>query len=444
MDLQKVIALFADPFFPLFLYSCRFQHICGANPGANFSIMKQLKPSVSLFFDSRRAKNDGTFPVKLTIYYAADKKRYSTNVNVTKEEWEKINGEKLRDDNLKIIKRKLSIKTAKAEKIIENIETFSFTEFENKFFQKALVKANYRIEHKFDTYIQQLIKEGRIGNATSNRTTKNSLLAFKPNLTLLDITPDFLKDYENHMKSKNSSPSTIGIYLRHLRAIINQAINEGLLTQENYCFKKYKIPNSRNIKKALSFEELKKVLKYKTKNSNFQKAIDFWILTYLCNGMNMADILLLKHTSIHEDFAVYHRVKTINTKKNDLRPIRVYLTEEAKGIINKWRSKPTKNDYLFPILESGLTPLQIKHRIHRFLKFVNSNMKLVGIELGINKSMGTYTARHTYATVLKRKGVSVAAIGENLGHSSSATTENYLDSFTDDVKKEYGNMLTDF
>jgi len=406
--------------------------------------MKKLKPSATLFFDNRRQKRDGTYSVKLTIYYAGDKKRYSTNFVMTPDEWRKMNSEKLRDDNLKIIKRKLFALVTKAEKVIDTIEAFSFNEFERRFFEKAITKVSYSIEERFNNYIDALMKEGRVGNAISNRTTKNSLLSFKPFLSVLDITPEFLRDYENFMKSKNSSPSTIGIYLRHLRAIIKKAIKDGLMTNDNYPFKDYTIPSSRNIKKALNFSELKQVLEYKSINIQVQKAVDFWILTYLCNGMNMTDILRLKQKDIQVDFIFYHRAKTINTKKKDLRPIKVYLTDRAKSIILKWRSHPSKDDYVFPTLEANLTPLQIKYRIQGFLKFVNDHMKEVGIELGIEKPMGTYTARHTHATVLKRKGVSIAAIGENLGHSSSSTTESYLDSFTDDVKKEYAEMLTDF
>jgi integrase/recombinase XerD len=417
---------------------------CGANRGANLNIMKQLKASATLFFDNRHEKSDGTYSVKLTIYYAGEKKRYSTNIEMTLTQWQKINSDKLRDDDLKILKRKLAIQVTKAEKIIDGLEPFSFDDFEKIFFEKALAKSGCSLEQLFNNYYGELIKDGRIGNAFANRTTKNSLLLFKPSLSLFDITPDFLKSYENFMRQKNASPSTIGIYLRHLRAMINKAIEDGLLARDKYPFKKYKIPSSRNIKKALTFSELKQVLEYKSENINLQKAADFWILTYLCNGMNMTDILLLKHKSVQGDFIFFFRAKTINTKKKDLRPIKVYLTDGAKSIIAKWKSNPAKNDYLFPILEAGLTPLQIKYRTQRFLKFVNGNMKKVGMALGIEKPMGTYTARHTHATVLKRKGVSVAAIGENLGHSSSATTESYLDSFTDDVKKEYAEMLTDF
>ena len=40
-----------------------------------------------------------------------------------------------------------------------------------------------------------------------------------------------------------------------------------------------------------------------------------------------------------------------------------------------------------------------------------------------------HTARHSYATVLKRAGVSTSVICESLGHSSERVTQIYLDSF---------------
>jgi len=71
-------------------------------------------------------------------------------------------------------------------------------------------------------------------------------------------------------------------------------------------------------------------------------------------------------------------------------------------------------------------------------------MNNIGQELGIEQKIGTYAARHSFSTVMKRKGVSTEFIKESLGHSSVAVTENYLDSFEDKVKLEYTNLLTDF
>ena len=65
-------------------------------------------------------------------------------------------------------------------------------------------------------------------------------------------------------------------------------------------------------------------------------------------------------------------------------------------------------------------------------------------DLGIESKTGTYAARHTFATVMKRKGAPTSFIKDGLGHSSVATTENYLDTFEDEVILEYANALTTF
>jgi site-specific recombinase XerD len=62
----------------------------------------------------------------------------------------------------------------------------------------------------------------------------------------------------------------------------------------------------------------------------------------------------------------------------------------------------------------------------------------------IDKKGTTYVARHTFSTVLKRSGASTEYIQEALGHSDIKTTENYLDSFEKDVKKEFAQRLTAF
>ncbi|WP_235903450.1 tyrosine-type recombinase/integrase [Taibaiella lutea] len=46
--------------------------------------------------------------------------------------------------------------------------------------------------------------------------------------------------------------------------------------------------------------------------------------------------------------------------------------------------------------------------------------------LGIDKPVTTHSARHSFATILKNSGAPVAIISQALGHSSEATTQNYL------------------
>lgn len=406
--------------------------------------MEVYKPTATLFLDNRKSKKDGRFPVKLTIYCNPDKKRYSTGYDLTELEWDKINGDRLRDDNLKEIKIKIHSLRVSAQNVLDSLQPFSFYSFEEKFYQSAKSKTDLSLKLWFKNYIDVLKAGGNIGTAISYQTTINSLEKFKPNMQLQDITPVFLQAYENYMVDLKKSSSTIGIYLRQLRAIINQAIDANVLKSENYPFRKYEIPGGRNIKKALSEDDLKKILNHQPADTKQQKALDFWIFSYLCNGINFTDIMHLKPVNVNDNFIDFIRAKTKRTRKKDLRPIKVGLHSRAIEIMEKWKNNNPQNPYLFPILEEGLSPITVKHRCQRFIKWVNKHMDVIRLDLEIKNKVGTYVARHCYSTVLKRKGVSTEFIKEALGHSSTAVTENYLDSFADDVKLKYANMLTNF
>jgi site-specific recombinase XerD len=71
-------------------------------------------------------------------------------------------------------------------------------------------------------------------------------------------------------------------------------------------------------------------------------------------------------------------------------------------------------------------------------------MKQIGKKLKIEKDITTYTARHSFSTVLKRSGASIDIISEALGHSNVRTTESYLDSFEEDTIKKFSASLVAF
>lgn len=174
-------------------------------------------------------------------------------------------------------------------------------------------------------------------------------------------------------------------------------------------------------------------------------ARDFWLFSYFGNGMNVKDIVLLKNKNIQGDYLVFERAKTERTLRTDKKPITVFITEDMKAIIDRWANKDkSQNNYLFPILELGISPLEQFETTLLFISLINSWMKKITENLGINKKATTYVARHTFSTVMKRSGVSTEYIQEALGHTDIKTTENYLGSFDKEVKKEFAVRLTAF
>ena len=70
-------------------------------------------------------------------------------------------------------------------------------------------------------------------------------------------------------------------------------------------------------------------------------------------------------------------------------------------------------------------------------------MAIVSEELGLRKTTTIY-GRHFFSTIMKRSGASTEFIQEALGHAVKSTTENYLDSFENEIKKELSGKLVAF
>jgi len=154
-------------------------------------------------------------------------------------------------------------------------------------------------------------------------------------------------------------------------------------------------------------------------------------------------MLKLKYANIDGNEIHFYRSKTLHTSK-EKKEIETLLTSEMKQIIDKW-GNPDKspNNYIFPFLTGNETPLEQKNRIKDINRRINKHIKKVEDKLGIS-NISTYTARHSFASVLKRSGANIAYISDSLGHSDLKTTENYLASFEKEERIKNAALLTNF
>ena len=275
------------------------------------------------------------------------------------------------------------------------------------------------------TYIANLKNENRIRYAGMYEISYNSFIKFAKHLDIpfSDIDVAWLKRYEAWGKMHNLSLSTISTRLRHLRAVFNLALMEHAIKSDCYPFTNYKISklNKATAKRALTKDDILRIMEYQGKSQMECLAIDIFMFSYLCAGINFIDMAKLKYTNIQDNKIVYNREKT-----NKL--IIVPLQERAIQIIEKY--KDNKSDYVFPILSNlHRSEVQIANRLHKVLAILNKHLKEIGEKLRLPISLTTYVARHSFATVLKRAGVSTSIISESLGHSSEKITQIYLDSF---------------
>ncbi|MCW3090040.1 MAG: site-specific integrase [Ferruginibacter sp.] len=339
----------------------------------------------------------------------------------------------------------------KAELPSKNEETFDYSLFYKKF--PILLEDHNKpgtISISYLSFIKKFLREGRISSGINYHCSYVSLKKFKGNVRFTDITVSYLNEYESWLLNQDISITTVGMYLRPLRALFNEAIEDGIIKREKcYPFgrRKYKIPASKNIKKALDLTDVKRIYYYECDQeiASEQKARDFWLFSYFANGMNPKDIACLKYKNINDGYIVFDRSKTERAMRSAPKPITVFITEDMDAIIERWGNKDKSlNKYIFPVLEPGTTPLRQYELMQLFVSFINDWMKRILKKIGIDKKVTTYVARHTFSTVLKRSGASTEYIQEALGHTNVKTTENYLDSFGKEVKKEFSRRLTSF
>ncbi len=288
------------------------------------------------------------------------------------------------------------------------------------------------VAEMYDRLFAEMRKSERLGNLAVYKYSFNSLMSYTRNkldIPFRDIDCLWLKRYEEWLHARGCRDTTISQLFRTLRSVFNKAIEQEIIKQDAYPFNKFKI-NKFDIhteKRAISKEEVQRILAFEVSDSCFYFGLakDLFLFSYFGARINFSDIALLRFCDLRDGRVCYVRKKTG-------KPINFPLNDISTKIAKKYaRPSMSDGDYIFPILDSGLlkTEQQKRDRIRKSLKKINWELKTLGELIGLETPLTTYVARHTFATVLKRSGVSVALISESLGHSDLSTTQIYLDSF---------------
>jgi integrase/recombinase XerD len=399
--------------------------------------------SVFAFIDRYHPKQDGTCKVSVRVTYMRKKKYYPTGISVLPSEFDKATTAKRRTESDNMLFKRINSYLNKAIEAVGALPVFTFDKFEDIYLSNR--DAADSVAYGFDKYIQELRDENRIGSAVSYECARASIERFKPGLKFADITPTLLRKYQNWMVHIGNSLTTVGIYMRCLRTIFNRSNIDRALYPFGEKNGKYSIPSGRNIKKALSLEEISKIYHHKPKPESMEEmARDYWLFMYLCNGMNVKDFCLLKRKNIEADILTFKREKTKRSKKEQM-PTVVSIKPEAKAIITKWGQPSLNNEaFVFPHLQKGMTAECERQVVQQLTKTINKYMKRIATEIGINKPVTTYFARHSFATVLKNQGVSMEFISEALAHSSQQTTRSYLAGFEQETIHRTTDALLNF
>ena len=408
--------------------------------------------TVKLYFDKRRTKKDGTFPLKLKLFHLEHAVYISLGRSFKESQWNDKD-KKVRSSfpnsgmvNASIRKALSNATTLIAENQNE-IQNLSTSELKDLIHRKLFgdepksIKASTFFFKYTEEQIDRLRIANRIGTADSYKQTLTSFQKFLDytDIPLSKINLKFILYYEAECKGNGMKVNSIGVYLRTLRAIINRAINDGILSRDKYAFNNYSIKSEKTAKRAISKEEIQKIVALELKpDTRLWHSLNYFIFMFHLRGMNYIDLAYLKFENLVEGRVEYRRIKTGKLYS-------VKLTEKAQAIIDLYIKdrKYKANEYVFPILpkelRNDLEKERTKFKDKR--KYFNKDLKKIAKQCDIDVNLTTYVTRHTWASLAKFAGIAPAIIGESLGHSDLKTTQTYLANFENEELDDANDLI---
>ena len=398
------------------------------------------KPIPPPYLDTRRMKKNGKYPVKICVPYKTNKYLYPVGFDMTEREFSSL----LAGSNRKFEteKRSLNKRLSEAKTAMDQLEFFSKEAFEKYFEDKA---GTTDLRECFENVIKTMQKGKRAGTAMIYDQAIKSFEKVKTGLQVVDITPDFLQEYENQIIGGEGklSVTTAAMYLRALRAVINIAISDGKLDRKHYPFttmyekhNRYKIPapNERKYNAGvLTRKQIEVIINHSFTAKSQMRAVHMIEFIYGCGGANITDILSLTEDNIvtfYNDnmkpvkLLEFRRQKRQRTKNKD-KVIQHVYTERMQEIVSVYKKPGSK--FLFPVLNGTETAEKKREKVRTFNKRINHMIRVIAKKAGLPnwESLTTYSIRHSVATYLFNEGYSINIVGDVLGHDSTKTTEAY-------------------
>jgi len=384
-----------------------------------------------------RNKNDETAPVFWRVTYNRKLKHLKTGLTFGESEWSDFLNRSLlkhKDTKTTLTKYRRNVLIPAIDSLVEN-NSFSFEALDAELGRANITNLN----EAFGARISELFKEDRIKYGESLKSTLNSLEAWKgKDIPFNSITQDFLRKYEQRLLGEGKSRTTVGIYMRNIRTIINGG-GEPYLTGGKYPFGKgkYVIPKGEGRKMALRLEQIHLMQSHRCEGGR-ELYRDMWLFSFYANGINMTDVCRLKYEDIKDGEITFIRKKTKNTTRNVVR-VYVPIIWAIKEIIKKHGNR-RKDGYIFPFLDDCKTEKQKVRRIGDVTDKVNDAMGEITRELNL-PDVTTYAARHSYVTILERMSVPRVFLQNSLGHTVTSMIDHYSNPAEKEERYRYNSLL---
>lgn len=372
-----------------------------------------MRAYITLF--TYQAETKKGYPIKILIRDQNKTRSYHTKMFSTVQNWnskkEEVKKSHLRhvlyNQELKILKATIATGILHAQKNNWNLDQlYNFIAGGNKALAVSFFQfANIRIGEE--------TAKGKIGNAQAYKVDVDKLYKFcGQDFSFSQLNYNFLSQFKTYYLAHGNSPNTIHRNFRTYRAIFNEAIRREIISPNNYPFKSGLMPTPvKTAKKNVSRVQLYR-LRDMPLNRAKAFARDLYMLMFYLAGMDYVDISQYQFKP-QEKYITYQRHKLGGTGQN----IKIKISPPARAILEKYNYR------------LNLNPVTIKpySRYTTGRNRINKNLKAIAKELKFPIVPTTKTARHTFATLAKKKYINPEVLKDLMGHEGHEVSDIYKD-----------------
>lgn len=273
------------------------------------------------------------------------------------------------------------------------------------------------------SFVNQLrthfLQQNKLRLAETYQSALNSFCLYinKVEILMEDIDSKMIEGYESYLKQKKLTLNTISFYMRILRAIYNRAVKSGVIADKKP-FDHVFTTMTKTAKRAIPIQIIQKIAQAHITNKNEALARDLFLFSFYTRGMSFVDIAYLKKTDLNNTYLIYKRKKTGQELK-------IAWRKEMQELVDRNSSKD--GIHLLGILDEN-SKKSLRFQYHYTQCIINTALKRLGKQLNLETNLTMYVARHSWATIARKKNIPLSVICDGMGHNSEKTTQIYLQS----------------
>jgi len=290
-----------------------------------------------------------------------------------------------------------------AEKFLTSFNSQPLTEPKSK---KISIKLNSFIT-EYKNYVSNTYSESYLKKAVTS--SFNRLQNYLPDLPIDTISTRQIDQFISSVAA--TSKHAASLYYRTLKAAFNKAVVWNYLDENP--FNKIKAPKvAKSFPVFISEAELILILN-KTDNQLFKDIFT----TAFFTGMRLGELLNMKYYWIDFNTKIITVKNSINFNTKNKRERIIPIHQKVSRILKKRISigRQLQDNYIF----------------HRYVgvklneDFISKQFKKAVRASNVNEKIHFHSLRHSFASVLVQRGVSLYAVKELLGHENIKTTQIY-------------------